>query len=349
VGGRASLAEESPAMNPSTHRSSPAPGDREAKPPRLMDVLRDELRARHYSRRTEQAYALWVRRYIVFHGMRNPADLGAPEINAFLTHLAVAEKVSASTQTQALSALLFLYRRVYGYDIGDLGEIVRARKSQHLPVVMTREEVRSVLAEMDGENWLMASLLYGSGLRLTECLRLRVLDVDFARGEICVRDGKGNKDRVTMLPESLKPPLRDQFGHARAVHRKDLADGWGRVVLPEALSRKYPNAPAEWRWQWVFPQQRRWRDAETGVQGRHHVHETILQRAVKEAVRRSGIAKRVGCHTFRHSFATHLLETGYDLRTIQELLGHRSVNTTMIYTHVLNKGGLGVRSPFDRL
>lgn len=317
--------------------------------PRLLDLMRDELRSRHYSARTERAYCLWVKRFVQFHSLRHPADMGAREINAFLTHLAVDQQVSASTQNQALSGLLFLYRYVYGFDIGDVGDVVRARKSQHLPVVLTREEVRAVLAEMDGESWLMASLLYGSGLRLTECLRLRVQDVEFGRGEVAVRDGKGNKDRVTMLPESLKAPLREQFERARRVHKKDLRDGWGRTILPDALCRKYPNAPQEWVWQWVFPQQNRWRNPSSGQQGRHHVHPTVLQRAVKEAVRRSGVAKRAGCHTFRHSFATHLLETGYDIRTIQELLGHKSVNTTMIYTHVLNKGGQGVRSPLDRL
>jgi integron integrase len=317
--------------------------------PKLLDLMRETLRAKHYSKRTEDSYCLWVKRFVQFHKMRHPADMGAQEINDYLTYLAVTSKVSASTQTQALSALLFLYRHVYGFDIGDMGQIVRARKSQHLPVVMTREEVRSVLAEMDGVYWLMASILYGSGLRLTECLRLRVQDVDLARLEIAVRDAKGSKDRVTMLPQQLVVPLRDQFNTARAVHRRDLAAGWGSVMMPDALARKYPNGPTEWRWQWVFPQQNRWRDPKTGAQGRHHVHETILQRAVKEAVKRSGVEKRVGCHTFRHSFATHLLEAGYDIRTIQELLGHRSVNTTMIYTHVLNKGGLGVRSPFDRL
>jgi len=316
---------------------------------RLLDLMRDELRSRHYSDRTTRAYCLWVKRFVLFHNLRHPADMGAPEINEFLTHLAVDQKVSASTQNQALSGLLFLYRYVYGFDIGDVGDVVRARKSQHLPVVLTREEVRSVLCELSGENWLMASVLYGSGLRLTECLRLRVQDVEFGRGELTIRDGKGNKDRVTMLPESLKAPLREQFEAARRVHRADLAAGWGRVSLPDALCRKYPNAPAEWAWQWVFPQQRRWHDPKTGRQGRHHVHPTVLQRAVKEAVRRSGVDKQAGCHTLRHSFATHLLEAGYDIRTIQELLGHKSVNTTMIYTHVLNKGGHGVRSPLDRL
>jgi integron integrase len=318
-------------------------------PSPLLEQMRDALRTRHYSRRTEQAYLLWARRFIVFHQGRHPDDMGEREINEFLTHLAVDEHVSASTQNQALAGLLFLYRNVVGYDVGDLGGVVRARKPKRLPVVMTPDEVRAVLSHMDGETWLMASLLYGAGLRLSECLELRVLDIDIARHEITVRDGKGSKDRVTMLPESLDGELRRQLRRAQAVHQHDLDDGWGRIVLPDALARKYPNAAAEWRWQWVFPQERRWRNAESGIQGRHHVHETILQRAVKEAVRRSGVTKHVGCHTFRHSFATHLLEAGYDIRTIQELLGHKDLSTTMIYTHVLNKGGLGVKSPFDRL
>jgi integron integrase len=317
--------------------------------PRLLDQMRDALRSRHYSRRTEQAYLLWARRYAVFHEGRHPAEMGEREINAFLTDLAVRQHVSASTQNQALAGLLFLYRNVVGYDVGDLGGVVRARKSKRIPVVMTRDEVRAVLEQMEGDTKLMASLMYGAGLRLSECLHLRVLDLDLAKCEIAVRDGKGAKDRVTMPPESLVPALRAQLRRAHAVHMRDLEDGWGRVVLPDALDRKYPRAASEWRWQWVFPQERRWRNQETGFQGRHHLHETILQRAVKEAVRRAGVTKHVGCHTFRHSFATHLLESGYDIRTIQELLGHKDLSTTMIYTHVLNKGGLGVRSPFDRL
>lgn len=313
----------------------------------LMDEMREALHSRRYSRRTEQAYCLWVRRYIRFHSLKHPAEMGEREINEFLTHLAVDEKVSASTQTQALSALLFLYRYVIGRDIGDLGGVIRARKSTHVPVVMSQGEVRSVLTQLDGECWLMAALMYGTGMRLMECLRLRALDVDFARHEISVRDGKGAKDRVTMLPDTLVAPLMEQMRHVRVVHESDLAAGWGRVLLPTALDRKYPRAPYEFRWQWVFPQQRRWQDRRTGTQGRHHVHPTVMQRALKEAARRSGIDKRVGCHTLRHSFATHLLESGYDIRTIQELLGHKSVRTTMIYTHVLNKGGRGVRSPLD--
>lgn len=318
-------------------------------PPKLLDQLREALRSRHYSRRTEQTCCHWVKRYIHFHNVRHPAEMAEPEINAFLTHLAVKGKVAASTQNQALSALLFLYRHVLGHEVGDLGEVIRARKPKRLPVVMTREEVKAVLANLSGDKWLMASVMYGAGLRLMECLRLRVQDIDFSRNEILVRDGKGAKDRITMLPESLKAPLQEHLKTVKAIHERDLADGWGRVLLPDALDRKYPNAPKEWRWQWVFPQENRWKNTKTGEEGRHHVHETILQHAVKEAVRKAGIVKHAGCHTFRHSFATHLLESGYDIRTIQELLGHKDVSTTMIYTHVLNKGGHGVRSPMDGL
>lgn len=318
------------------------------KPKRLMDELREALRTRHYSKRTEQAYCMWVRRFIRFHEYRHPCEMTESEVNAFLTHLAVEQHVAASTQTQALSAILFLYRYVIGYELGDLGHLARARKPQRLPVVLTRDEVARVLAELDGDMRLIGAMMYGCGLRLSECLSLRVLDIDFERGEVCVRNGKGAKDRVTMLPGSLKPELRAHLERVRAVHQRDLADGWGRVVLPEALARKYPNAPAEWRWQWVFPQQHRWR-APDGVQGRHHVHETIVQREVKAAVRRTGITKHATSHTLRHSFATHLLQDGYDIRTIQELLGHKDVSTTMIYTHVLNTGGLGVRSPLDAM
>lgn len=284
-----------------------------------------------------------------FHHGHHPVEMAEPEINAFLTHLAVKEQVSASTQNQALAAVLFLYRYVIGCDIGNLGEVVRARKPERLPLVMTREEVKAVLANLTGEKRLMTSLMYGAGLRLMECLRLRVQDIDFSRNEILVRDGKGAKDRITMLPESLNAPFQDHLKKVKAIHEKDLADGWGRVLLPDALDRKYPNAPEDWRWQWVFPQETRWNNRKTGEEGRHHAHETILQRTVKDAVRRAGVVKHAVCHTFRHSFATHLLETGYDIRTIQELLGHKDVSTTMMYTHVLNKGGHGVRSPIDGL
>lgn len=317
--------------------------------PKLMDQMRHALQVRHYSARTEQAYVLWSRRFIMYHGMRHPADMGEDEINAFLTHLAVEKHVSASTQNQALSAVLFLYRHVLDRPLGDLGEVVRARRPSHLPVVLTRDEVRAVLTQLDGATHLMATLMYGGGLRLSECLRLRVQDIDFGRHELVVRDGKGGKDRVTTLPEKAIPALRQQLERARVVHEADIADGWGFVVLPTALERKYPNAAREWRWQWVFPQERRWRNPQTGEQGRHHVHATVLQRAVKEAVSRAGVVKRAGCHTFRHSFATHLLDDGYDIRTIQELLGHKDLRTTMIYTHVLNRGGRGVRSPLDGL
>jgi integron integrase len=322
---------------------------RPAEKPRLLDQLRQALRARHYSRRTEQAYCSWVKRFIYFHNVRHPAEMNEAEINAFLTHLAVNGKVSASTQNQALSALLFLYRNVIGREVGDLGNVIRARKPARLPVVMTPEEVKAILKNLPGDKRLMARLMYGAGLRLMECLRLRVQDIDFSKNEILVRDGKGAKDRVTMLPESVKTHLQKHLKNVKKIHEKDLSDGWGRVLMPMALDRKYPNAPMEWPWQWVFPQQKRWKNVKTGEQGRHHVHETILQRAVKEAYRKAGIVKRIGCHTFRHSFATHLLEAGYDIRTIQELLGHKDVRTTMIYTHVLNKGGSGVRSPADTL
>jgi len=327
----------------------PASASPSADKPKLLDQMREALRSRHYSRRTEQTYCHWVKRYVHFHNVRHPAEMGEPEINAFLTHLAVKEKVSSSTQNQALSALLFLYRHVLGREVGDLGEVIRARKPKRLPVVMTRDEVKAVLANLTGDKWLMASLMYGAGLRLMECLRLRVQDIDFSRNEILVRDGKGGKDRITMLPESLKAPLQEHLKTVKGIHERDLADGWGRVLLPNALDRKYPNAPKEWRWQWVSPQENRWKNSKTGEEGRHHVDESLVQKAVRQAVTAAGLTKRATCHTFRHSFATHLLESGYDIRTIQELLGHKDVSTTMIYTHVLNKGGHGVRSPMDGL
>ena len=288
------------------------------------------------------------RRYIRFHALRHPAEMGEGEINAFLTHLAVDEHVSASTQTQALGAPLFLCRHVLGREVGEL-DLVRANRPRRLPVVLTREAVRRQLGGLEGEPRLVAALLYGSGLRLMECLRLRVCDLEPGRGELLVRSGKGDRDRVTMLPRSLQPALEAQLARARALQERDLADGWGRVELPGALVRKYPRAAAEWRWQWVFPQQRRWRNRESGEQGRHHLHETIVQRAVTAGVRRAGIAKHATCHTLRHSFATHLLDDGYDIRTIQEVLGHKDVRTTMIYAHVLNRGGQDVRSPIDDL
>jgi integron integrase len=317
--------------------------------PKLLDRLRGALRSRHYSRRTEQCYCHWVKRFIFFHHVRHPAEMAEPEINVFLTHLAVKEKVSASTQNQALSALLFLYRHVLDRRIGDLGEVIRARRPKRLPVVLTREEVKAVLGNLTGDKWLMASLMYGAGLRLLECLRLRVQDVDLAAKQITVRDGKGFQDRRTMAPEAVTGPLREHLERVRQIHQRDLAEGYGRVAMPYALARKYPNAAAAWGWQWVFPQEQRWRNPATGQQGRHHVDESLVQRAVQTAVRKTGIPKHATCHTFRHCFATHLLEAGYDIRTVQELLGHKDVKTTMIYTHVLNKGGLGVRSPVDVL
>lgn len=317
-------------------------------PPKLLDQLRQALRSRHYSPRTEQVYCHWVRRYIHFHSVRHPSEMAEPEMNRFLTHLAVKEKVSASTQNQALSALLFLYRHVLGRKVGDLGEVIRAKKPKHLPVVMTRDEVKAVLSNLAGDKWLMASLMYGAGLRLMECLRLRVQDLDFSRNEILVRDGKGAKDRITMLPVSLKVPLQEHLKGVKAIHERDLASGWGGVLLPGALDRKYPNAPKDWRWQWAFPQENRWRNTKTGEEGRHHVDESLVQKSVRQAVVAAGLTKRATCHTFRHSFATHLLEGGYDIRTVQEILGHSDVKTTMIYTHVLNRGPSGVRSPIDR-
>jgi integron integrase len=315
--------------------------------PRLLDRLRFTLRNRHYSQRTEQAYLTWVKRYLSFHQGCEVETLAETEANAFLTDLAVVRKVSASTQNQALSALLFFHKHVLGRPLGELGEVVRARRPTRLPVVLSRDEVRAVLDQLTGQNTLIAGLLYGSGLRLSECLNLRVQDLDPTRNEITVRDGKGSKDRLTMFPERLKEPLRRHLARVKATHQQDLKEGFGRVVMPAALDRKYPNAAAEWRWQWVFPQQRRWRDRRTGQEGRHHVDESIVQRAFKAAVERSGITKRASPHTLRHSFATHLLESGSDIRTVQELLGHKDVKTTMIYTHVLNRGPSGVISPMD--
>ncbi len=307
------------------------------------------MRARHYRRRTETAYLRWIRRFVLFHGKRHPAEMGAVEINEFLTHLAVSDHVAAPTQTQALSAILFLYRHVLDREVGELEGLVRARRTRRLPVVMTRDEVRSVLVLLDGVQNLAASLLYGSGLRVVECLRLRVKDLDFAAGEVVVRQGKGGKDRRSILPVAVRDDLQRHLDSVRSVHQSDIEDGWGRAPLPHALRRKFPNASREWRWQWVFPQRNRWRDPKTGEQGRHHLDQSILQKAFKQAVTRSGLAKRATLHTLRHSFATHLIEDGYDIRTVQELLGHTDVRTTMIYTHVLNQGANGVRSPIDTL
>ena len=315
--------------------------------PKLLDRVRRLSRLRHHSRRTEQAYVFWIKRFIRFQSLRHPSELGHEEVTAFLSHLASERHVSASTQNQALAALLFLYRDVLGVQLPWLDEFERARCSRHVPVVLSPAEVRRVLAHLTGTHWLMASLLYGAGLRLLECCTLQVKDVDFAYSQITVRDGKGGKDRVTVLPASLVGPLTDQLARVRVLHARDLSRGHGRAPLPHALDRKYPNATKEWRWQFVFPSAVLSPDRRTGEVCRFHAAESGLQKAVKRAVEAAGVDKRASCHTLRHSFATHLLESGYDIRTIQELLGHKDVSTTMIYTHVLKKGGRAVRSPAD--
>ena len=312
----------------------------------LVQRVRQAIRARHYSHRTEKAYVGWIRRYIEFYRGRDVTLLGGPEVMRYLTSLAVRGKVAASTQNQAFSALLFLYRDLLGVAVDGLDDVIRAKRPERLPLVLSRAEVEAILAQLQGSAWLMASLLYGAGLRLMECLRLRVKDVDFDRGEVTIRDGKGRKDRVTVLPASLVAPLQQQLRRAQRQHESDLAMGAGGVTLPDALVRKYPGAQYDWAWQWVFPAGRLQLDPD-GRRRRHHLHESVLQRDMAIAVRVAGINKPATCHTLRHSFATHLLEAGYDIRTIQELLGHSDVSTTMIYTHVLNRGGRGVRSPLD--
>jgi integron integrase len=320
------------------------PADRK---PKFIEQMRSFMRARRYSLRTEQTYLDWVRRFILFHAKRHPREMAETEIVEFLTHLATQRNVAASTQNQALSALLFLYQQFLGKELGRLDGALRASRPPRLPVVLTREEVRAVLAHVRPPYRLMAELLYGSGLRLLECLRLRVKDVDFGYSRIVVRDGKGAKDRVTMLPGRLRRPLKEHLAHAKAVHERDLQLGFGSVYLPDALERKYPNAHRSWMWQYVFPAAKRSVDPVSGRVQRHHVLEKSLQNAVANAVRATGIAKPASCHTLRHSFATHLLDGGYDIRTVQELLGHKDVSTTMIYTHVLNKPGISVKSPLD--
>lgn len=321
-----------------------------AGPRTLLGRLRAAVRARHYSVRTEESYVGWAKRFVVFHGRRHPEALGEAEVRAFLDHLAEHERVSASTQNQAVAALLFLYEAVLGrrLTLSPQG-IVHAKELQRLPVVLSREEVRAVLAQLPGVPRLVALLLYGSGLRLLECLSLRVKDVDFQRGEIRVRGGKGGVDRVVPLPLRVQGPLTEHLARWRSRHAREVERRGVRVALPGALERKSPGAVAEWAWQWVFPATRTHRDLVSGEERRHHLHESAIQRAVRDAVRAAGIAKRATCHTFRHSFATHLLDAGSDIRTVQELLGHRDVRTTMIYTHVLNRGGLGARSPADTL
>ena len=317
--------------------------------PRLTDQVRDALRRKHYSYRTEKTYLHWIRRFIYFHDKRHPRDMAEPQIAKFLTHLAVERRVSASTQNQALNAILFLYKQVIGREIGLIQGVVRAKRGERLPVVLTREEVNAVLARLTGRDWLMACLMYGAGLRVTECLRLRVKDLDFGMNQIVVRDGKGQKDRVTPLPTTVVTALKQQIDEVRRVREGDLADGFGEVSLPFALDRKYPNAARELPWWYVFPSTQRSRDPYSDRIKRHHIDDSVIQRAVKQAIRSAAIPKPASCHSFRHSFATHLLAGGQDIRTIQELLGHSDVSTTMIYTHVLGRGAQGVPSPLDQL
>ena len=317
--------------------------------PKLLDRLSDAIKSRHYSRSTEKTYRFWVKKFICFHKMRHPEEMAEKEVNDFLTYLAVKAHVSASTQNQALSSIIFLYRFVFKRELGKLDGLVRARKSKHRPTVLTKDEMKALLRELTGEVQLVCSLLYGAGMRLMEALRLRVKDVDFGANQITIRDAKGRKDRVTMLPERLKPYMEVQLIRARELHEVDTDAGWGRVVLPHALNRKYPGASGELGWQYFFPAGTRWVSRENGEQGRHHLHESIVQKAVKHAARKIKMVKHATPHLFRHSFATHLLENGYDIRTVQELLGHKDVKTTMRYTHVLNRGGLGVKSPVDKM
>lgn len=315
---------------------------------KLLDQMRHVLRLKHMSIRTEEAYLSWAKRFILFHDKRHPQDMGAPEICAFLTHLAVHDKVAASTQNGALHALLFLYRHVLKQPFPELADLERAKRPRRVPTVLTREEATAVLAQLTGVNRLMASVLYGAGLRLMECVRLRVKDLDFGYHQITVRDGKGAQDRVTMLPHALEEPLQRHLAKVQLLHEEDLLEGYGEVYLPYAFDRKDPHAGTSWLWQYVFPAAKRSIDPRSGVQRRHHVSESALQKAVKDAMRHAGIQKRGNCHTLRHSFATHLLENSYDIRTVQELLGHKDVRTTMVYTHVLQRGGKGVRSPLDQ-
>ncbi|MDQ3287105.1 MAG: integron integrase [Pseudomonadota bacterium] len=330
------------------HPVSEAVPARAAEPVRLLDQVRAQCRVRHYSLRTERAYVSWCRRFILANGKKHPRDMGAAEVSGFLTLLATRHDVAANTQNQALSALLFLYRQVLGISLPWMEDVVRAKRPQKIPVVLSRDEVVRLLAALEGSPWVMAALLYGSGLRLLECLRLRVKDVDFDRGEIIVRHGKGGKDRRVPLPRKLREPLSERIQRIGILHGEDLRQGHGQVWLPHALARKYPTAAIEPGWQYIFPAGRLSTDPRTGDLRRHHVDEAVLQRAIKAARIRAGIVKPASCHTLRHSFATHLLEAGHDIRTVQELLGHKDVATTQIYTHVLGRGAGGVLSPLDQ-
>ena len=324
-------------------------GQKNQPKPKLLDQVRNVVRCKHYSIRTEQSYVDWIKRFIYFHNKKHPEDLDENHISSFLTYLAVQRKVASSTQNQALCALVFLYRDVLKKDLGNFDGLIRAKKTEKLPVVFTRDEIKKILLHLEGTAWIMGQFLYGAGLRLMECIRLRVKDVDFGYKQIMVRDGKGHKDRVTMLPEIVIEPLRRHLLKVKEIHLMDLKSGFGTVYLPYALERKYPHANRNWGWQYVFPASKRSIDPRSGVEQRHHISEAILQRAIKRSILQSGISKPGSSHSMRHSFATHLLEDGYDIRTVQELLGHKDVSTTMIYTHVLNKGGKGVTSPSDRL
>lgn len=314
---------------------------------KLLDKFRYAIRVRHLSYRTEQSYVSWIKQFILYHDKRHPGEMDETHVSEFLTYLAVKRNIASSTQNQALSAILFLYRHVLKKEIGWINDVERAKKPSRIPVVFTKTEAEAILNRLEGSKWIMASLLYGAGLRLMECLRLRVKDIDFEYNQIIVRDGKGQKDRITMLPHTAKDPLDRHLGKVKAIHENDLKNGFGRVYLPYALSKKYPNANQEWGWQYVFPSTKLSKEPRTGMIMRHHIDQSVLQKAIKSAIKNAGITKHGSCHTLRHSFATHLLENGYDIRTVQELLGHKDVSTTMIYTHVLNRGGNAVRSPLD--
>ena len=320
-----------------------------SKEPRLLDQVSARIRYLHYSRKTEQSYLLWIKRYILFHNKKHPREMGADDIVAFLNYLATKKHVSASTQNQALNAIIFLYNQVLRIELEDLDQLTYAKRPKRLPVVLTQQEVTQVMEYLNDPHWTMVALMYGSGLRFAECIKLRVMDVDFARKEIFVRAGKGGKDRVTMLPEKAVPGLTNQITLVSKYHEQDVLQGINHVSMPYALKKKYPNAGRELKWQFVFASKKLSLEPDTGNKGRHHIHEKTAQKTIRNAIKRAGILKHATCHTFRHSFATHLLENGYDIRTVQELLGHKHVNTTMIYTHVLNRGGKGIISPLDSL